>query len=497
MQPKFGVVDWFVEELVGQGDRVVEEMTATPAWAYDLPGNVWVAPAHGRAPGEYLAKLGRSYMETITRPWVERLRDLLTVLESNHKPTVVLLESRSGLHDIAAATVTDLDAEVMLFAVDSPGTWTGYSILFDHWLNQGLARQIRQRLSIVSGLTPELDTEAYLARFRENTWNLFRDRLYDTLEGGGGLGDEISYDLSADNAPHTPFVIHWNRGLAAGTSLRRFASTAVRQAYSPFLQRFDLLHRAATRTLPAKTWDASSTITLVIETGEQRSTHSQDIETVRIALSELPEGTAHGGHPNPADVYRVPSHRKAADPNVALVIGMRGSGKTFLWGALQNPLVRTLLARSDGHLPLNADTEVLPGFGVVEEPDHYPSPDEFRHMAAKVDHRIIWRTVHSWHLTGSDHPLRARDSWVERAQYVAREPQTIARVFRDKDDSLDCRDVYSLMLFDGLDRITSDWPEMFKLIRGLLRHSLDMRSYRRLRTKVFLRSGSGRREEDR
>ena len=68
-QPKFGVTDWFVEELVGQCDRVVEEMTAVLSWTHDFDGSVRVAPAHGRDPGEYLAKLGRVYMETSDDPW--------------------------------------------------------------------------------------------------------------------------------------------------------------------------------------------------------------------------------------------------------------------------------------------------------------------------------------------------------------------------------------------------------------------------------------------
>ena len=167
-QPCFGVVDWFVEDLVGQGDRVIDQMVATPAWGHDMPGSVWVVPAHGRDPGEYLAKLGRTYIDTMQEPWSERLKRMLSGLERTLDPTIVLLESRSGLHDIAAATVTDVDAEVLLFAVDSPSTWTGYGILFDHWAAHGLAPRIRDRISIVSALTPELDTERYMARFREN-----------------------------------------------------------------------------------------------------------------------------------------------------------------------------------------------------------------------------------------------------------------------------------------------------------------------------------------
>ena len=83
-------------------------------------------------------------------PWTKRLKSLLSQLERTSQPSIVLLESRSGLHDIAAATVTDLGAEVLLFAIDSESHWTGYDILFRHWQGHELATTIRERLSIVS-----------------------------------------------------------------------------------------------------------------------------------------------------------------------------------------------------------------------------------------------------------------------------------------------------------------------------------------------------------
>ena len=100
-QPDFGITDWFVEDLVGQGERVLDRMIAVPPWSEDFDGAVHVAPAHGRDPGEYLAKLGRVYMDDRVG-WTARLTEMLSRFEEAVKPTVVLLESRSGLHDIAA-----------------------------------------------------------------------------------------------------------------------------------------------------------------------------------------------------------------------------------------------------------------------------------------------------------------------------------------------------------------------------------------------------------
>ena len=244
-QPEFGVTDWFVEDLVGQGDQVLERMTAEPSWPEELEGAVRVAPAHGREPGEYLAKLGRVYMGASGRPWAKRLGDLLSQLEEKHDPTIVLLESRSGLHDIAAATVTDLDARVLLFATDSESTWTDYGILFHHWQRHGLAPKIRERLSFVSALTPELDTERYLQTFRHKAWGLFREHLYDDGAASANPDGGFSFDLDDERAPHAPLAVHWTRGLAAGTSLRLLERSTVKQAYAWFLKRFDRLMKVS------------------------------------------------------------------------------------------------------------------------------------------------------------------------------------------------------------------------------------------------------------
>lgn len=239
-RPDFGVTDWFVEDLVGQGDEVVLGIVAAPSWAQDLDGEVYVAPAHGRDAGEYLAKLGRVYMET-DLSWTRRLDRLLSRLEETYHPSVVLLESRSGLHDISAATVTDLGAEILLFAVDAESHWTDYGLLFRHWQAHNLAPAIRQRLSIISALTPETGTEAYLDQFREQAWNLFREHLYDDVDPTGDPHDSFSFDLREEGAPHDPVAIHWNRGLASGASLRDLDAqrTPISQAYFQFLTWFD------------------------------------------------------------------------------------------------------------------------------------------------------------------------------------------------------------------------------------------------------------------
>ncbi len=216
----------------------VGRSTTAPAWMQDMEGDVQVAPAHGAKPGDYLSKLGRVYMKKDGMSWTKRLEHLITRLEKQSRPTIVLLESRSGLHDIAAATVTDLDAEVLLFATDSESTWTDYEILFRHWRDQGLAEKIRERLFIVSALTPVPDREAYMQQFRSSAWDVFRKYLYDEVGAGEQPGGDFSFDSDESDAPHMPLEISWELGLAAGASLRNPDEATVMAAYGRFLKTF-------------------------------------------------------------------------------------------------------------------------------------------------------------------------------------------------------------------------------------------------------------------
>ena len=490
-QPSFGVTDWFVEELVGQGDDMVEQMFATPAWAHGMAGSVWVVPAYGHEPGEYLAKLGRAYMDTADDPWTARLRRMLASLEATLKPTVVVIESRSGLHDIAAVTATDLDAEVLLFAVDSPSHWDGYGVLFDHWARLGLANRMRDRLSIVSALTPEIDADRYLDRFRERAWNTFRNGLYDSSVAADEETDAASYDLTSEEAPHSPWVIRWHRGFAAGTSLRQLEGSVIEQAYSPFLRSFELV-RGGHISSPLGVGNSLG----IPELPGGSSVSPENVKALRIALSELPEGTGHGTPSDAVFPYLSPSHREALHPNVMLVIGTRGSGKSFWCAALQNRGTRRLLARLDRRLAWAAESEVHAGFGVPEMPDLYPSRQDLHEMlAANLDPRLIWRAVHAKHLADGQHPLHTLHSWLKRVEYVHHNQDDVVRVFRERDGAMSVRKRYSLVLFDALDRSTSSWSAMFRLIRGLLEHALEMRTYRRLRAKVLLGSDQAAEEQ--
>ena len=214
-----------------------------------------------------------------------------------------------------------------------------------------------------------------------------------------------------------------------------------------------------------------------------------DAERMRNALAELPDGTSHGEAPSLGDVYFPQSHLKALHPDVLVVTGMRGAGKTFWWSALQNAAVRQLIGERYARAKLSGHTVLRTGFGVRPAADEYPGKDVLdRLLQDGADPRLIWRTVQAWQVARQDHPLRCNDDWSSRTAYVQEHPEIIDRLFENEDARLNEEGRHFVVLYDALDRAADEWRSMYRIIRGLLQTALDMRSFRRIRMKIFLRT---------
>ena len=214
-----------------------------------------------------------------------------------------------------------------------------------------------------------------------------------------------------------------------------------------------------------------------------------DAERMRNALSELPDGTSHGETPSLGDVYFPQSHLKALHPDMLVVTGMRGAGKTFWWSALQNDAVRRLIGERYARAKLSGNTVLRTGFGVRPAADEYPGKDVLdRLLQDGTDPRSIWRTVQAWQVARQDHPLRCKNDWSSRTAYVREHPVIIDRLFENEDARLNEEGRHFVVLYDALDRAADEWRSMYRIIRGLLQTALDMRSFRRIRMKIFLRT---------
>lgn len=237
-QPAYGITDWLVEDLVNNDDTVLKDMVATSNLSHD--GEIFVVPAHGAEHGEYIAKLGRVWMPKVAadgarEAWPARLGRLLLALEARIQPDVVLIDSRSGIDEIASTCLTDMGANlILLFTLEGEQTWNGYRMLFEQWQRAQVAEEIRERLRVVGAIVPELDRVSYLTGLRESAYSIFGDTLYDeiapaklgkvgVLDGAWKVGELVegwNFDEADEGAPHYPWAVNWHRSFAGLRSLQ-------------------------------------------------------------------------------------------------------------------------------------------------------------------------------------------------------------------------------------------------------------------------------------
>ena len=236
----FGIVDWFVEDAVGNADRdLVRLMVAPSPISQGVSGKVLVAPCGGSIGSDYLSKLSRVYIDLPVegglRKFGERMSEMLDRLVEEHTPDIVLLDSRAGLHDLAAIATTRLGAMTFLFAAGTEQTWSGYRILLKSWAKRpSVAIDVRDRLRVVASQIPETGRDIYLERLIQSAYDLFADTLYE--EAGPESPDAFNFDIPSTDAPHYPLKINWARALQDWEPTSGTVSyEELRAAYGDFL----------------------------------------------------------------------------------------------------------------------------------------------------------------------------------------------------------------------------------------------------------------------
>ncbi|WP_306340431.1 KGGVGR-motif variant AAA ATPase [Streptomyces sp. AS13] len=256
--PPHGIVDQLVESAVGN-DKGLEHVARSSYAPRSARGELWFAPARGQGtpgiPYAYVDKLNRVYADVPGAGFSDRLEQAVRVCEdavarngdSGRRPDVVLLDSRAGIHDIAAVTISRLCDLALLFGTDNAQTWQGYGDLFAAWHSSGQAPAIREKLRMVASMVPDSPHGSYLRSFREHAWECF-SLLYDDDVPAPGTNeldpDLFSPSLEDEAAPHYPISILFEPGLVGldaatvpGWQDRAF----VQAAYQDFLPTATLL----------------------------------------------------------------------------------------------------------------------------------------------------------------------------------------------------------------------------------------------------------------
>jgi hypothetical protein len=216
------------------------------------------------------------------------------------------------------------------------------------------------------------------------------------------------------------------------------------------------------------------------------SVSTQDVR--RAIIAALPADTSlQDRAPEPRHVYVPPSHIKALRLENDLVIGGRGVGKTFWGAALREAAIRRMLGESVPDLP---EIKVQSGFGEQPEVALYPDAEIFSNLIAErfepfhVWRAVVWRWAST--IVGADYHSAA-ETWKQIVTRVTADPESFARLLERANHTLLESGKHGLIIFDALDRTSSDWTTMDTIVRDLLRVALALKPFSRLHAKVFLR----------
>ena len=248
-------------------------------------------------------------------------------------------------------------------------------------------------------------------------------------------------------------------------------------------------------------------------TGGTNRLTKRDCQALRRDLASLGYGQA--DHETPEltarRLYPVPEHLRALDPNVVLVVGPRGSGKTTLFKAFfsnDRNLVRAVAAR----MPRTPASHAQPGASewawVAAHPagDHFPDTQALSKCARSDDDaKKIWHAMLVRRLADrlDEHRKKKLKPVLEPVAAELREilaaydaPETNPTAALDAlEHALQQEDRGIFVGYDELDTLGGfDQALMARMVRGLVAFWSDYsRRWKRIRAKIFLRSDLFRR----
>lgn len=202
-----------------------------------------------------------------------------------------------------------------------------------------------------------------------------------------------------------------------------------------------------------------------------------------------------------SDVFVPKGHLKALHPQIMLVEGMRGAGKSFWTKVLSDPLLRQNLAvSSTAEGWLQSELERISEckailWDATEADEHLSRPDPLtvkNWLAAPgFEPKIFWQLVVLMRFPvdpGLGLPEGDQfDPWTSRMQWAQANPARVHAALQLLDRALSAKGNMTLVVIDGLDRVSSRFADTQKLMRGLFELLLDFRYAKGLRFKVFVR----------
>lgn len=217
---------------------------------------------------------------------------------------------------------------------------------------------------------------------------------------------------------------------------------------------------------------------------------AQRVGDIRALFANIPgdvSNDAIGAHSATVEeLYAPDTHASALAPSTPIVIGSRGTGKSFWAGALKKP--DTKAAASKAYPKLRLDLlDVAFGYTGISGPDGISSDalnGLVKENATANDAKNFWWATILKAIDIADGKNPRNLSW-----YIS-----IAADWENRETKLQAADDKKrkqgrtvLVIYDALDTVASTWPRRKLLTEALLEVVWNMRAYTNLKVKAFFR----------
>jgi CobQ/CobB/MinD/ParA nucleotide binding domain len=247
-QARFGVVDYVLEAGLGRGQPEIGDyfhLCDDPRVVMSGPP-IAVVPA-GTLDEDYLEKLARIDYQGVLAPSQTHtggvLKSLLKALKTERQAEYVLIDSRSGLHDIGGLALNGISHLDVVFGLDSEQSWQGLLLIVSHLGRRRIERgQPHQLFSLVFSMAPAAAHPDRLTRvdaFHERAHQLLSDFFYDEEPDTGWpspIPDEVWPVPAIEDTtePHFAIPIGFNTDIQRASSIESIATLLTEGDYQAF-----------------------------------------------------------------------------------------------------------------------------------------------------------------------------------------------------------------------------------------------------------------------
>jgi len=215
-----------------------------------------------------------------------------------------------------------------------------------------------------------------------------------------------------------------------------------------------------------------------------------DFQSIRAAIASLPADVSTdaigSSAPKLEDIYAPETHAAALDPTTPIVLGARGTGKSFWAGVLGHDELLRAAATAYPKLGLTR-LEVQFGYTGIEGPLGIGRDKLDQRLPADAgldEARVFfWATILRALATVPGQPAPSLPKFMTEA----RDLDTREAKLSQADDKLGKRNKILLIVYDALDTVATSWPRRRLLTQALLEVVWAMRAYRNVRMKLFMR----------